>query len=249
MHLMKVHVGSWWFAPTVLPTLAALFFFVLTLSLGNWQSGRADTKRELQARYDAAVREAPIHVGSELLDHESVLYRKLEVEGVFDDTHTILIDNRVLNGMAGYHVLTPLRIHGGPVAILVNRGWVAAGRTRDQVPMPPTPAGVVRLEGMAVDPHTRYFELAETLPQGRVWQNLDFERYAMTARLQLQPVLLLQTSDQGDGLRRNWPRPDTGVDTHVSYAFQWYSLAATLAVLWLIMNVRRCRGGGASSSS
>lgn len=249
MHLMKVHVGSWRFAPTVLPTLAALFFFVLTLSLGNWQSGRADTKRELQARYDAAVREAPIHVGSELLDHESVLYRKLEVEGVFDDTHTILIDNRVLNGMAGYHVLTPLRIHGGPVAILVNRGWVAAGRTRDQVPMPPTPAGVVRLEGMAVDPHTRYFELAETLPQGRVWQNLDFERYAMTARLQLQPVLLLQTSDQEDGLRRNWPRPDTGVDTHVSYAFQWYSLAATLAVLWLIMNVRRCRGGGASSSS
>lgn len=249
MHLLKVHVGSWRFAPTALPTLAALFFFVLTLSLGNWQSGRADTKRELQARYDAAVREAPIHVGSEQLDHGSVLYRKLEVEGVFDDTHTILIDNRVLNGVAGYHVLTPLRIQGGPAAILVNRGWVAAGRTRDQVPIPPTPAGVVRLEGMAVDPHTRYFELAETLPQGRVWQNLDFERYAMTARLQLQPVLLLQTSDQADGLRRNWPRPDTGVDTHVSYAFQWYSLAATLVVLWLIMNVKRFRDGDASSSS
>jgi len=248
MHLLKVRIGSWQFAPTVLPTLAALFFFVLTLSLGNWQSGRADTKRELQARYDAAVREAPIHVGGELLDHESVLYRKLEVEGMFDDTHTILIDNRVLNGVAGYHVLTPLRIHGGPLAILVNRGWVATGRMRDQAPVPPTPPGVVRLEGMAVDPHTRYFELAETVPQGRVWQNLDFERYALTTRLQLQPVLLLQTSEQADGLRRSWPRPDTGVDTHVSYAFQWYSLAATLAVLWLIINIKRCRDGDASSS-
>jgi len=248
MHLLKVRIGSWQFAPTVLPTLAALFFFVLTLSLGNWQSGRADTKRELQARYDAAVREAPIHVGGELLDHESVLYRKLEVEGMFDDTHTILIDNRVLNGVAGYHVLTPLRIHGGPLAILVNRGWVATGRMRDQAPVPPTPSGVVRLEGMAVDPHTRYFELAETVPQGRVWQNLDFERYALTTRLQLQPVLLLQTSEQADGLRRSWPRPDTGVDTHVSYAFQWYSLAATLAVLWLIINIKRCRDGDASSS-
>jgi len=248
MHLLKVRIGSWQFAPTVLPTLAALFFFVLTLSLGNWQSGRADTKRELQARYDAAVREAPIHVGGELLDHESVLYRKLEVEGMFDDTHTILIDNRVLNGVAGYHVLTPLRIHGGPLAILVNRGWVATGRMRDQLPVPPTLPGVVRLEGMAVDPHTRYFELAETAPQGRVWQNLDFERYALTTRLQLQPVLLLQTSEQADGLRRNWPRPDTGVDTHVSYAFQWYSLAATLAALWLIINMKRCRDGDASSS-
>ena len=249
MHLLKLRVGSWQFAPTVWPTLAALFFFVLTLSLGNWQSGRADTKRELQARYDAAAREAPIHVGSDLLDRDSVLYRKLEVEGVFDDRQTILIDNRVLNGVAGYHVLTPLRIQGGGVSILVNRGWVATGRTRDQVPTPPSPAGVVSLEGMAVDPHTRYFELADTEPQGRVWQNLDFERYAKTRGLQLQPVLLLQTSEQADGLRRSWPRPDTGVESHVSYAFQWYSLAATLIVLWLIINTRRCRDGDASSSS
>lgn len=249
MHLLKLRAGSWRFSPTVWPTLAALFFFVLTLSLGNWQSGRADAKRELQARYDAAVGEAPIHVGGDLLDRDSVLYRKLEVEGVFDDAHTILIDNRVLNGVAGYHVLTPLRILGGPVAVLVNRGWVAAGRTRDQVPAPPTPEGVVRLEGMAVDPHTRYFELAQTAPQGRVWQNLDFERYATATRLKLQPVLLLQTSEQADGLRRSWPRPDTGVATHVSYAFQWYSLAATLAALWLIMNVKRDRDGDARFSS
>jgi len=249
MHLLKLRVGPWQFAPTVLPTLAALFFFVLTLSLGNWQSGRADTKRELQARYEAAVREAPIHLGSDLLDHDSVLNRKLEVEGVFDDAHTILIDNRVLNGVAGYHVLTPLRIQGGEVYILVNRGWVATGRTRDRVPAPPIPPGVVRLEGMAVDPQTRYFELSDTPPQGRVWQNLDFDRYVKATRLPLQPVLLLQTSEQADGLQRSWPRPDTGVESHVSYAFQWYSLAATLVVLWLIINIRRFREGDASSSS
>ena len=249
MHLLKLRVGPWQFAPTLWPTLAALFFFVLTLSLGNWQSGRAETKRALQARYDAAVREAPIHVGNTLLDRDSVLFRKLEVEGVFDDAHTILLDNRVLNGVAGYHVLTPLMIGGGPFAILVNRGWVATGRSRERLPMPPTPAGKVKLEGMAVDPHTRYVELASTQPQGRVWQNLDFARYAATSGLSLQPVLLLQTSNLPDGLQRNWPRPDTGVDTHVSYAFQWYSLAATLTVLWLIMNVRRCRDGDPNAKS
>ena len=102
---------------------------------------------------------------------------------------------------------------------------------------------------MAVDPHTRYVELAATTPQGRVWQNLDFARYAATSGLELQPVLLLQTSSLPDGLQRSWPRPDTGVDTHVSYAFQWYSLAATLTVLWLIMNVKRCRDGSANLKS
>lgn len=123
--MLKLRIGAWRFAPTLWPTLAALFFFALTLWLGNWQNGRAEAKRDLQARYDAAGREAPIHVGSELLDRDSVLYRKLEVRGTFDDAHAILLDNRVVGGIAGYHVLTPLRIEGSPLAILVNRGWVA----------------------------------------------------------------------------------------------------------------------------
>jgi surfeit locus 1 family protein len=241
MHLLNRRIGAWHFAPTLWPTLAALFFFVLTLWLGHWQNGRAEAKRVLQARVDTAVREAPLHIGTALLDRDSMLYRKLEVRGVFDDAHTILLDNRVHGGKAGYHVLTPLRIEGRARAVLVNRGWVAAGRTRDQLPVPPAPRGVVRLEGLAVEPQTRYVELGDAAPQGRVWQNLDFARYAGTHRLELQPVLLLQTSAADDGLLRDWPRPDAGVSMHVGYAFQWYSLATTLAVLWLLLNVKRQR--------
>jgi surfeit locus 1 family protein len=241
MHLLKLRVGAWQFSPGVWPTLATLFFLVLTLWLGNWQSGRAETKRALQARYDVAMQEAPIHVGDTLLDRDSVLYRKLEVRGVFDAAHTILLDNRIHKGVAGYHILTPLIIDGGSLAILVNRGWVAVGRSREQIPLPPTPRGLVQLEGMAVDPHSRYLELMHTAVQGRVWQNLDFARYAATTRLKLQPVLLLQTNPLADGLLRDWPRPDTGVSMHVSYAIQWYSLATTLVVLWLVLNIKRHR--------
>ncbi|MHB1084073.1 MAG: SURF1 family protein [Thiobacillus sp.] len=245
MRLLNLRFGAWQFAPTLWPTMAAMFFFVLTMWLGNWQSERAETKRELQARYDKATVTAPIHVGSTLLDRDSVLYRKLEVQGVYDDAHTILLDNRVMNGVAGYHVLTPLKIDGGELTILVNRGWIAVGRTRAELPHLPTPAGQIRLEGMAIDPHSRFFELTPTVPQDRVWQNLDFARYASTTGLKLQPVLLLQTSALDDGLQRNWPRPDTGVSMHVSYAVQWYSLATTLAVLWLVMNMKRHRSGDA----
>jgi surfeit locus 1 family protein len=55
----------------------------------------------------------------------------------------------------------------------------------------------------------------------------------------LQPLLLQQSNDTGDGLIRDWPRPDTGIATHVSYAIQWYGLAATLVVLWLTLNLKR----------
>lgn len=239
MHLLKLHVGPWVFAPTWWPSLAMVFFLVLTLWLGNWQSGRAETKRALQAQYDAAVQAPAIHVGHDLLDSGSVLHRRLEVQGEFDDANTILLDNRVHGGVAGYHVLTPLRIAGSTRAILVNRGWIAVGPTRAQLPSTQAPTGLVKLEGMAVDPVTRYLELSNRAPSGPVWQNLDFARYATRSGLSLQPVLLLQSSEQDDGLIRDWPRPDSGVSMHVSYAFQWYSLAATLVVLWLVLNVRR----------
>ncbi|MBU4499244.1 MAG: SURF1 family protein, partial [Gammaproteobacteria bacterium] len=115
MHRLTMRFGAWRFTPGLWPTLAALFFFALTLWLGNWQSERAETKRAQQAQYDAAARDAPIHVGKVLRTRDDLLYRKLEVRGVFDDRHAILLDNRVVDGVAGYHVLTPLRIEGGPL--------------------------------------------------------------------------------------------------------------------------------------
>lgn len=238
-------MGRWQFAPGPWPTVAALFFFALTLWLGNWQSGRAEAKRVLQARYDAAFAEPPLRLGAAMVTADSVRYRRIEVDGVFDAAQTILLDNRVAQGAAGYHVLTPLRPGAGSPAVLVNRGWVPAGRSRAEVPQPPTPAGPVKLQGIAVDPDTRYVELGPTAPQGRVWQNLDFERYVRRSGLRLQPVLLLQTTELDDGLYRAWPRPDAGVDMHVGYAFQWYSLATTVAVLWVVTNVKRrpARGG------
>lgn len=242
MHLLTLRIGRYRFAPTVWPTLATAALFALTLWLGNWQSERADGKRALQAQHEAAMREPAIHVGAALLDRDSVLHRRLEADGTFDDAHGILLDNRVHAGVAGYHVLTPLRIEGSDRAILVNRGWVAAGHSRSVLPPVPVPPGRVHVEGIGLDPESRYVELGNAQPQGRLWQNLDIVRYAKQHGLRLQPVVLRQSGASPDGLVRDWPRPDAGVAMHVGYAFQWYSLSATLAVLWLAMNVKRLRG-------
>ncbi len=131
--------------------------------------------------------------------------------------------------------------------MLVNRGWIAAGPRRDVLPKFPTPAGPQSLEGIALAPSGRYFELAADHAAGGkaaaavepVWQNLNFERYAQTTRLALQPFLVRQTSASDDGLARTWERPDRGVDIHWGYAFQWYSLAALILVLYVVLNLRR----------
>jgi surfeit locus 1 family protein len=236
---MGFQFGAYEFRPGLWPALAALFFFLLTLFLGNWQTHRAEYKRALQARYDLGEHEQPIQLGRELQDKESLLFHRVEARGEFDQAGQILIDNRVVNGVAGYHVLAPLRIDGSALYVLVNRGWVAGGADRNQLPAIPRVKGQVRIVGVAVDPVSRYFEFAGAQPRGGVWQNLNFVRYQHTFARPLQPILIQQSSDTRDGLYRQWPRPDAGVATHVSYALQWYGLAATIVGLFLVLNLKK----------
>ena len=177
---------------------------------------------------------------------KDVEYARVSVRGEFLPRHAILLDNRVKNGVAGYEVLAPVRIEGGELCVLVNRGWIAAGPRRDVLPKFPTPAGLQSLEGIALLPGGRYFEFGGDHAAGKkhgatlepVWQNLNFERYAETTRLALQPFFIRQTSASDDGLERLWERPDRGVDIHRGYAFQWYSLAILILVLYVVLNIR-----------
>jgi surfeit locus 1 family protein len=46
---------------------------------------------------------------------------------------------------------------------------------------------------------------------------------------------------------RDWPIPDAGIDTHLSYMIQWYTFAAMAAGLWLwftFVRPRHARRGG-----
>jgi surfeit locus 1 family protein len=69
--------------------------------------------------------------------------------------------------------------------------------------------------------------------EGRIRQNLDLNRYAQETGLTLWPVLVLQTGADGEGLRRQWPAVDTGVQKHHGYAFQWFALSTTLVILYV----------------
>ena len=226
------------FHPRLIPTLAALLGVVITAWLGNWQLHRADEKQRLQQRIDQAGRQAPLHVGASHLGAQDVAYLKVEAIGEFKDDGTVYSDNRVRNGVVGYDVITPLRVDGGPY-VLVNRGWIKADASRARLPDTPAPRGPVRIEGTALPGNPRVFELSSAVQAGRVWQNVSVERYRKTFGLDLQPIIIEQQNDLGDGLLRAWKRPDVGIDRHRGYALQWFSLCAVIIALYVFFNVRR----------
>jgi len=209
-----------------------------------WQTLRAAEKEAAQARLDHLAAEPPISLSSALVDPAEFAFRHVAVRGDYVDRYSILLDNKVLHGRVGYQVVSPLRIAGSDMHVLVNRGWVAAGRTRSELPRAAAPTGAQTIEGIAVVPSARFYELAPESPQGPVWQNLVLERYRAWSGLALQPVVIEQTNDARDGLAREWGRPDAGTARHRSYALQWFAFAALTLVLYVALNFRRRAGSG-----
>lgn len=207
------------------------------VALGHWQAGRAEEKRVLGRQLDQAMRAPPMEISSAITDAAALVSRRVLARGRFDAEYTVLLDNKLRRGRPGYEVVTPLRLDGSHV--LVNRGWVAAGRTRDALPSVPTPAGVVRVEGVALARLARTLELGEA--RGRVRQNVDIDAFGAETGLRLLPLVIQQQSALDDGLVREWPRPDSGIEKHESYAFQWYSLAVLAVALFIGFSIRRVR--------
>jgi Uncharacterized conserved protein len=221
-------------------TVVTIAFCSLTIAAGNWQRGRAVEKAALQQKLDAWAHEAPVSVPGTPASGEAFALRHVQAAGYYDQRHAILLDNKVYQARAGYHVVTPLRLADSDMYVLVVRGWIAGGPNRAQLPEVATPTGLQRVEGIGAVPSTRVLELAEVQP-GYVWQNLLLDRYAAWSKLKLQPFVIEQTNDAGDGLVRDWPRPDVGIEKHQVYAMQWYLFAGLALVLYIALNFKHNR--------
>jgi surfeit locus 1 family protein len=233
-----IRIAGRTFRPGWLPSFAAAAFVALTVALGGWQTRRAEEKLELGRRIDEAARGPVLQLPSARVDASGFERRRVAARGTFIASDTFFLDNKVMHGAAGYHVVTPLKLESGGVHVLVDRGWIAAG-DRSRLPDVPTPESVRTLEGVAVVPSARFLELAPEADSGRLRQNLVVSREEKRLGLSLQPFVIEQTSDARDGLVRAWDRPDTGVDRHRSYALQWYSFAALAAVLYVALGFKR----------
>lgn len=241
--LIRLRFGRYRFHAGLWPTLATLVLFPCLVALGNWQLSRADTKRILQASYDRYQSEPEKELYPVLEPLESLQFRRIRVRGRYVPENQILLDNRVHQGRAGYHVLTPLRIRDGNIHVLVNRGWVPVGPDRSQLPSTATPPGEVEITGVAAHPSRPGYRLAPAQPPGPgwhpVWQFLDQAEYARASKLTLQPVVILLDPEAPGGFTRQWNRLDAGIQTHLGYALTWFSLAVALIAIYILVNTRR----------
>lgn len=246
LRLGRVRFRAGW-----VPTLATVLLLPGLVALGFWQLDRADQKQALQAEYDRRQAEPPKRLYAVLEPAAELRYRPVQVRGRYEPAWQFLLDNRVHHGQAGYHVLTPLRIEGGSVRVLVNRGWVATGPDRSRLPLIDTPETDIEITGVATVPLGKGFRLGPARPAGpgwpSLWQYLDLDEYARSVPFPVQPaVILLDPGSPAGGFVRVWGRLDAGIQTHLGYALTWFSLAVALLAIYILVNVRRNDDAGSS---
>lgn len=228
--------GSWW-----LCLLVVLVTLVLT-SLGSWQLSRAEEKREVMRQHDRLSTEVPLTRIPEQPDVNALRHRQVQVTGQLDGAHQFLLDNQIRNGRVGYSVLTPFELTGG-LWVLVDRGWVAQGQTRQLLPNVDVASEATDISGQLYAPYGEAYALGEFDQGSAGWplvvQFLDFEGMAQRLGRDLLPITIRMSADSGPGYLREWSLVSMGPQKHIAYAVQWYSMAAVFLILVWLANRKR----------
>ena len=224
-----------------IPLLATCLVIVIGVSMGQWQTRRANEKEIIEQKLSDRALAPALLLGQEKIAIDDIEYRKLLVRGEFDVRWPLYLENRPHDGAAGFHVLMPFKIAGSNAYVLVARGWaprVTADRT--QLPKFASPTGSVEIQGVAVSKvgHVMQLGQAPAIQPNAILQNLEIQQFAAASKLPMHDFLLEQTSDTHDGLVRDWPRPSSGIAKHRGYAFQWYGLALTALIFFVVTGFR-----------
>jgi surfeit locus 1 family protein len=172
-------------------------------------------------------------------------YRRIAVRGHWISTATVFLDNRQMDARQGFFVVTPLRLSEAPGVVLVQRGWAPRDLLdRTKVPRLADDPGEVTVIGHIAPPPGRLYDFAGAA-SGAIRQNLELADFAQELSLPLKPLSIVQDAEGApqDGLLRQWPRPDLGIQRHYGYAFQWFALCALMTGLYVWFQLVRPRLG------
>ncbi len=232
----------------ILTVIASLALIALLARLGVWQLDRAHTKQALAARIASRERLSPLHLGAGGVDFHREQWRPVVADGQWAGQWTVYLQNRQHGGVSGFWVLTPLRLAGSDTYVMVQRGWAGPDVHAPMlVPPIPSPAGTVRVSGRLAPAPSQWFSFQKDPPGAVVRQNIQLPQFAAWHHIDLLPYVIQQLGPPSQGLERDWPQPDLGMQTNYGYAFQWFAMSATCMGLLLFFTTRTLRRRRAAS--
>jgi surfeit locus 1 family protein len=225
------------FRPRLGPSLFAAAGVALLLGLGVWQVERLNWKEGLIAARQAAVAAAPVPAPIDAAAAQRLEFHPVVAAGRFLNDRKILLHAIARDGESGFDLWTPLITAGGR-AVFVDRGFVPTALADRAKRAAGEPAGTVTVRGLLRLPYVRKpgWFLPDNDPSRGEWFWPDLK--AMAAADGLGPVAPYTIDADATPNPGGWPRG--GVTNrelpnhHLQYAITWFSLAAALAVIYVL---------------
>jgi surfeit locus 1 family protein len=208
----------------------------LCCALGLWQLDRLAQRQARNATINARMAAPAVPLDGTLGDPDALDYRRVQVRGTYDPEQEIVLRPRSLDGIAGVHVITPLRLSGSDAAVLVDRGWVPLNLAAPLERRAYAEPGEVIVQGIArrsqagaSGPQEPPLQPGQTRRDG--WFRVDIAQIEQQTGYKLLPLFIEQQPGPDDPeLPRRIVTGDTGPGSHLSYTFQWFSFALILLI-------------------
>ena len=208
----------------------SIFFVIVFVFLGVWQIERAAHKEGLLQAFNSEQESPPIRLTSQSPDWSRVF-----VDGIFDSSRQILIDNQIHKGKVGYKIFTPFRFDDNKI-VLVDRGWIAQGQSRSDLPQLNILEKKSRIIATVTNPEQGVLAGSELLTNEwpRVSQTKAVEVIASAFKEPILDIVLVLDpgSSQITEFIQIKPFAITPVK-HYGYAMQWFTMSIVLLGMFL----------------
>lgn len=225
--------GWLWAIPALL--LAAGF-----ASLGFWQQGRGEQKREWLAAWESALTAAPVAIAQALDRTEDS--PPMRVHGVlrFRASPRMLLDNQQREGRIGVRAYALADAEGLSAPLLVELGWLPMDADR-ALPAFELPQSPQQISGVLVQMPGQGLKLGEnpwaTDDDPVLLTYLSPEEIQVAAGTAPLPGVLRPDPQLPLGFARDTVLlPNTlPPERHFGYAVQWWGLSAAVVVIYLVL--------------
>lgn len=230
-----------------LATLVAFSVIVIMLGLGFWQLDRKVEKEERLTSLGIAEQSANIDMASAFSDVSAFQDYIVSADGDVIVNY-FYIDNKLMEGRPGFHVLVPYDTAFG--VVMLNLGWIPATGLRSELPTFQLPA-LDKIQGMLYKPlnnrlisetNNNYGEFPVLL------QQVDLAEIGKHLDLDVLPAVLRLVPDDSEFVRE-WKAVAMSPDKHLGYAVQWFGLAIAALTIYLLSMLKWMQGPQPVSSN
>lgn len=225
--------------------VAAVAGIVLFASLGQWQWQRAKQKQQMLADTAEMLAQRDAVPLDAVIDAPVREFAWVEGRGHFDARGPLLLDNQQREGRSGVRVFRLFVTETRGVPLLVDLGWLPLPADRTLPTIAPI-EGSIDVSGLLMPPPSAGLALGTGIARagdGWLLTRIDMAAIAAATGLSVQPAprVLRLDPDLPLGYTRDLDiLPNTlPPEKHRGYAVQWWALAATVLVVWLVLGLRR----------